>query len=165
MGEPLKRNGAAVAPTTPARPRRFVGMTREACGMSASPLFQAIDAVTNPVPDLDAGLPFYRDSLGHELRWRNDDIGQAGLALAGSDTEIVLTTRQRYEADWLVASADEAAAAVRAAGGQVVTEPFDIPVGRLAVVADPFGNTLVVLDLSNGHYVTDAAGNVTAVTR
>jgi predicted enzyme related to lactoylglutathione lyase len=142
----------------------IVRMARETCDMPAIPLFQAIDAVTIPVPDLDAGLRFYRDSLGHELRWRNDDIGQAGLAMAGG-TEIVLTTRQRYEPDWLVASADEAAAAVRAAGGQVVTEPFDIPVGRLAVVADPFGNTLVVLDLSKGHYVTDAAGRVTAVER
>jgi predicted enzyme related to lactoylglutathione lyase len=132
--------------------------------MSTTPLFQKIDAVTIPVPDLDAGLRFYRDSLGHELRWRNDDIGQAGLGLAASDTEIVLTTRQRYEPDWLVNSADEAAAAVEAAGGRVVAEPFDFPVGRLAVVEDPFGNVLVLLDLSKGHYVTDAAGNVTAVT-
>jgi hypothetical protein len=87
----------------------------ETWGMPASPLFQKVDAVTIPVPDLDAGLRFYRDALGHPLRWHNDDIGQAGLALAGSDTEIVLTTRQGYEPDWLVASADEAAAAVRAA--------------------------------------------------
>jgi predicted enzyme related to lactoylglutathione lyase len=130
-----------------------------------TPLFQKIDAVTIPVPDLDAGLRFYRDSLGHELRWRNDDIGQAGLALADtSDTEIVLTTQQRYEPDWLVTSADEAAEAVRAAGGRIVTEPFDIPVGRLAVVEDPFGNILVLLDLSKGHYVTDTGGNVTGVT-
>jgi predicted enzyme related to lactoylglutathione lyase len=132
--------------------------------MSTTPLFQKIDAVTIPVPDLDAGLRFYRDSLGHQLRWRNDDIGQAGLALAASDTEIVLTTRQGYEPDWLVTSADEAAAAVQAAGGRVLTEPFGFPVGRLAVVEDPFGNVLVLLDLSKGHYVTDAAGNVTAVT-
>ena len=48
--------------------------------MPLSPSFHAIDAVTIPVPDLDAGLRFYRDSLGHELRWRNDYIGQAGLA-------------------------------------------------------------------------------------
>jgi hypothetical protein len=96
---------------------------------------------------------------------RNDDIGQAGLALADtSDTEIVLTTQQRYEPDWLVTSADEAAEAVRAAGGRIVTEPFDIPVGRLAVVADPFGNILVLLDLSKGHYVTDTGGGVTGVT-
>ena len=45
----------------------------------------------------------------------------------------------------------------------MLTEPFDIPVGRVAVVADPFGNTLVLLDLSKGHYVTDATGNVTGV--
>jgi predicted enzyme related to lactoylglutathione lyase len=133
--------------------------------MWSTPLFQKVDAVTIPVPDLDVGLRFYRDALGHELRWRNDDTGQAGLALPGSDTEIVLTIRQRYEPDWLVASADEAAAAVAAAGGRVVTEPFDIPVGRVAVVADPFGNTLVLLDLSKGHYVTDATGNVTEVAR
>ncbi len=46
-----------------------------------------------------------------------------------------------------------------------MTEPFDIPVGRVAVVADPFGNILVLLDLPKGHYVTDTTGNVTAVTR
>jgi predicted enzyme related to lactoylglutathione lyase len=131
--------------------------------MRTAPLFQKVDAVTVPVPDLDTGLHFYRDSLGHELRWRNDEIGQAGLGLPGSDTEIVLTTEQHYEPNWLVASADEAAQAVQAAGGRVLTGPFDIPVGRVAVVADPFGNTLILLDLSKGRYVTDGAGQVTGV--
>ncbi len=130
-----------------------------------TPLLQKVDAVTVPVPDLDAGLRFYRDRLGHRLRWRNDRIGAAGLALPGSDTEIVLTTRLDYEPNWLVASADEAAAAVAAAGGRIIAPPEDIPVGRVAVVADPFGNRLVLLDLSKGHYVTDEAGNVTAVDR
>jgi predicted enzyme related to lactoylglutathione lyase len=37
---------------------------------------------------------------------------------------------------------------VLAAAGRVVTGPFDIPVGRVAVVADPFGNILVLVDLS-----------------
>ena len=85
-----------------------------------------VDAVTIPVPDLDAGLRFYRDSLGHRLRWRHDDIGQAGLALPGSDTEIVVTTQHGHEPNWLVASADHAAAAVRAAGGRVVTKPWPL---------------------------------------
>ncbi|MGD0558211.1 MAG: hypothetical protein ABSA93_24925 [Streptosporangiaceae bacterium] len=40
-----------------------------------------------------------------------------------------------------------------------------IPVGRVAVVTDPFGNTLVLIDLSKRHYVTDAEGNVTEVKR
>jgi predicted enzyme related to lactoylglutathione lyase len=133
--------------------------------MRTSPLFQTVDAVTVPVPSLDEGLRFYRDGLGHTLLWRNDAAEQAGLRLPASDTELVLTTEQRYEPDWLVESVDEAVAAVRAAGGRVVAEPVDIPVGRAAVVADPFGNSLVLLDLSIGRYLTDDAGNVTGVTR
>ncbi len=131
--------------------------------MSLFPLLQKVDAVTVSVPDLDAGLRFYRDSLGHELRWRNDRLGQAGLGLPATDTELVLTTELSYEPNWLVASADDAAAAVADAGGRVVVAPFDIPVGRAVVVADPFGNTLVLLDLSKGRYVTDSAGNVIGV--
>jgi predicted enzyme related to lactoylglutathione lyase len=131
--------------------------------MPTTPLLSALDAVTIPVPDLEAGLRFYRDSLGHRLRWRNDAIGQAGLAMPDSNTEIVLATQLDYAPNWLVTSADQAAARVTEAGGHIVVEPFDIPVGRVAVVADPFGNTLVLVDLSKGHYVTDDLGNVTAV--
>jgi predicted enzyme related to lactoylglutathione lyase len=116
-----------------------------------------------PVPDLEAGLRFYRHSLGHQLLWRNDKIGQAGLAMPDSDTEIVLTTNQEYAPSWLVSSADEAAHTVQAAGGRVLTAPSEIPVGRVTVVADPFGNALVLLDLSKGRYVTDATGQVTGV--
>lgn len=131
--------------------------------MSMTPLLQKVDAVQVPVPDLDTGLRFYHDGLGQELRWRNDEIGQAGLGMPGSDTEIVLTTEQKYQPNWLVSSADDAVLAIQEAGGRVVTGPFDIPVGRVAVVADPFGNVLVLVDLSKGRYVTDGTGNVTAV--
>ena len=54
-------------------------------------LLRKIDAVTIQVPDLDTGLAFYSETLGHELRWRNDSVGQAGLRVPDSDTEIVLT--------------------------------------------------------------------------
>ena len=80
-----------------------------------------------------------------------------------SDTEIVLATRLDYEPNWFVSSVDEAAKAVRAAGGRVITEPFDIPVGRVVVVADAFDNTLVLLDVSKGRYATDDTGSVTGV--
>jgi predicted enzyme related to lactoylglutathione lyase len=131
--------------------------------MSAQPLFQGVDAVTVPVPDLDAGLAFYRDRLGHPLLWRHDELGQAGLGLSTPGTELVLTTRAPYTPSWLVASADDAASAVVQAGGRRISGPSDIPVGRLAVVEDPFGNQLVMLDLSKGRYVTDDLGRVTGV--
>ena len=131
--------------------------------MSAAPLLSGIDAVTVPVPDLDAGIAFYRERLGHPLLWRNDELGQAGLGLAAPGTEIVLSTRHPYAPTWLVASADEAATAMVAAGGRLVAGPSDIPVGRLTVVTDVFGNELVLVDLSKGRYVTDDDGTVRGV--
>lgn len=122
--------------------------------MRSSPLLRKVDAVTVPVPDIDSGLRFYSDRLGHALLWRNDAIGQAGLGLPESDSELVLTTQHDYAPNWLVSSADEAANAIRAAGGRVISKPFDIPVGRVTVVADPFDNVLVLLDLSKGSYST-----------
>lgn len=131
----------------------------------SKPLLRKVDAVTFHVPDLEAGIAFYADRLGHRLRWRNDAIGAAAVALPESDTEIVLTTQHGYEPNWLVDSADAAAEAIEAAGGRVLAAPFDIPVGRVAVVADPFDNVLVLIDLSKGRYVTDEQGNVTAVAK
>ena len=49
-----------------------------------------VDAVTLPVPDLDQGLAFYRDRLGHELIWRNEELGQAGLRLPDSEGQLRL---------------------------------------------------------------------------
>jgi catechol 2,3-dioxygenase-like lactoylglutathione lyase family enzyme len=133
--------------------------------MGSSPLLRLVDAVTIPVPDLDEGLRFYRDQLSHQLLWRHDGIGQAGLLMPDSTTEIVLSTEVGYAPNWLVASLDDALDRITAAGGRVVDQPVTIPVGRLAVVADPFVNRLVLLDLSAGRYVTNAAHEVVGVTK
>lgn len=50
-----------------------------------------------------------------------------------------------------------------ALGGRVIAEPAPIPVGRVAVVSDPFDNPLVLVDLSSGSYLTDAAARVTGI--
>jgi predicted enzyme related to lactoylglutathione lyase len=131
--------------------------------MRNPPVLQSVDAITIRVPDLDSGLRFYRDVMGHDLKWRNDEIGQAGLKLPGSDTEIVLSTQLEYAPNWLVASAEEAARVIVQSGGTMIAGPLEIPVGQVAIVADPFGNTLILVDLSKGTYVTDDAGRVTGV--
>ena len=131
--------------------------------MDSAAILRSVDAVMVPVPDLDEGLRFYRDRLGHELAWRNDAIGQAGLRLPASETELVLTTALDAAVNWLVASVDDAVADIVDAGGSVVVAPEDIPVGRLAVVRDPFGNAIVLLDLSVGRYLTDDDGHVVGV--
>jgi catechol 2,3-dioxygenase-like lactoylglutathione lyase family enzyme len=123
-------------------------------------LLRLVDCVRVPVPDLYSGLAFYRDRLGQQLIWRSPVA--AGLRLPGSDTELVLTTSGQPEVDFLVDSVPDAVAEMTASGGSVHA-PVDIPVGRVAVVADPFGNRLTLLDLSKGRYLTDADGIVTGV--
>ena len=123
------------------------------------PLFQKIDCLRIPVTDLEAGLAFYRDRLGHALVWRTDSA--AGLGLPGTDAEIVIHTEpEGAETDLLVASADDAAARFAEAGGRIVEPPFELPIGRCTVVEDPWGNRLVLLDTSKGHLLTDPEGTV-----
>lgn len=128
-------------------------------GGAPKPLARKVDAIELAVPDLDAGLAYYRDALGHELIWRSDTA--AGLRMPGTDAELVLQTeRPGVHVDLLVDSADEAAAHVVGAGGTIVVPPFDIPVGRAVVVEDPWGNRLVLLDMRDGPLRTDEHGNV-----
>jgi predicted enzyme related to lactoylglutathione lyase len=72
----------------------------------------------------------------------------SGIALARKQAELVLSTNLEYAVNWLVRSVSEAVETIVEAGGKVIIEPTQIPVGRLAVVNDPFGNALVLLDLS-----------------
>jgi predicted enzyme related to lactoylglutathione lyase len=101
-------------------------------------------------PDPKSAAAFYRDLFGWDVeeaadpeytlaRIRGGDV--AGIAPAPDEG--------RPDAVWntyvAVASADEVAAAARAAGGQVVMEPFDLPgSGRMAVIADTEGAVLSV---------------------
>jgi lactoylglutathione lyase len=127
--------------------------------MKPNPLIQKLDCVRFYVPDLDSGLAFYRDRLGHELIWRTEEA--VGLGMPDTDAEIVLHTEpQEPEIDFQVQSADDAAARVEEAGGKVVVPPFDIQIGRCTVVQDPWGNTFVLLDASKGLLVTDEEGHV-----
>lgn len=127
----------------------------------SGPLFHKIDCVMLKVADLDAALGFYSEALGHPLLWRSPQA--AGLGMPGTDTELVLHTDLGPEVDLLVGSVDAALERFVEAGGAIIKKPFDIPIGRCAVVRDPFGNTLVMLDQTKGTFVTDAARKVLRV--
>jgi lactoylglutathione lyase len=121
------------------------------------PLLQKLDCIRLPVPDLDAALDFYRGRLGHKLLWRSANA--AGLRLPQSDCELVLyTDGSKEEVDWKVESTESAVEFFVRAGGAVIEPPFDIPIGRCAVVRDPWGNHLVLLDWSKGTFITDPDG-------
>jgi predicted enzyme related to lactoylglutathione lyase len=131
--------------------------------MMTTPLLRKVDCIEIAVPDLESGLAFYRDQLGHSLIWRSEKA--AGLRLPDTDAEIVLQTeRPDMDVDFLVDSADSAAQHFEAVGGSVIVPPFDIQIGRAAVVQDPFGNRFVLLDASKGLLITDDTGQIVGNT-
>lgn len=123
-------------------------------------MFRKVDCLRLQVPDVAAAEEFYRQRLGLALVWRRADA-EVGLRFQESDTELVLTQGEGPpEVDLSVASTDEAVREFVRAGGSVVEPPFDIAIGRCAVVRDPWGNQLVLLDSSKGLLRTDADGDV-----
>ena len=122
-------------------------------------LFRKVDCISLPVGDLDEALEFYQHSLGHQLIWR--DGSAAGLRLPDSAAELVLHTDARpTETDLAVESVPAAIEEFTRAGGSVAIEPFEIRIGLCAVLRDPWGNHLVILDSSKGLLDVDADGNV-----
>lgn len=112
------------------------------------PLLRAVDAVVVRVPSLEEGLAFYHDALGHELLWRTETM--LALGFGDRETELVLALDTGPETDLLVESVEDAVAAITRAGGALVAGPDDIAVGKVAVVRDPFGNQLTLVDLTKG---------------
>ena len=123
-------------------------------------MFRKVDCLLLRVPDLTAALEFYRDRLGLRQVWIRPGAS-AGLGMRESETELVLSQEGGTpEADLLVDSADNACQEFVEAGGTVLSEPFDIPIGRCARVMDPWGNELVLLDMSKGRLKVDQSGRV-----
>ena len=117
-------------------------------GSTHAPLIRKVDCLQLPVSDLEAGAAFY-ERLGHEVIWRRPN--QVGLRLPDTDAELVLQTEwPGATVDLLVEDVRAAVKRIVAAGGRVVVHPFPIEIGPCAVVADPHGNELELLDMSQG---------------
>lgn len=125
----------------------------------SKPLLKKVDAVLIKVADIEQGLAFYQGTLGQELRWKKDKMAAVKLG----DSELVLSTELDPETDLLVQSVPAAVEAIVNAGGKIIVEPESIDVGMVAVVSDPFGNKLTLVDLSKGLYETDDKGNIIGV--
>ncbi|HEX4307834.1 MAG TPA: VOC family protein [Solirubrobacterales bacterium] len=81
--------------------------------------------------------------MGTYYIWKNGEDVRGGMM------DITNMAPPEAPSSWLVyftvADADAAAETTKAAGGQVVNGPFDIPVGRLAVLTDPQGAFFAVM--------------------
>jgi len=127
-------------------------------------IFKNIDCIELYVSDLNEGIQYYCESMGLKLLWRNEDM--VGLGMENDMTEIVLQSqRKQVLVDIKVESVDESIEKIKEAGGTVEYGPFDVPIGRCAVILDKWDNKYVILDMTKGRYVTDEDGNVTGVKK
>ena len=127
-------------------------------------IFKNIDCIELYVSDINEGIQYYCDSMGLKLLWRNEDM--VGLGMENDITEIVLQSqRKQVLVDIKVESVDESIEKIKEAGGTVEYGPFDVPIGRCAVILDKWHNKYVILDMTKGRYVTDEDGNVTSVRK
>lgn len=127
-------------------------------------IFKNIDCIELYVSDINEGIQYYCDSMGLKLLWRNEDM--VGLGMENDITEIVLQSqRKQVLVDIKVESVDESIEKIKEAGGTVEYGPFDVPIGRCAVILDKWHNKYVILDMTKGRYVTDEDGYVTGVRK
>jgi predicted enzyme related to lactoylglutathione lyase len=110
-------------------------------------------------PDPEAAVDFYGGLFGWEFedlmppdspgRYFIARLRRGDVAAVGSQPEGGPPTAMWNTYVW-VESADDTAAKVRDAGGEVVTEPFDVmDAGRMAVFSDPEGAVFCVWQAGN----------------
>jgi predicted enzyme related to lactoylglutathione lyase len=115
-------------------------------------MFKKIDCVMIRVDDVTSAERFYSEVFGLKPRWR--EAGAVGMGMPETDAEIVLHNNaeipNKVEVHYLV---DDVVAAVKSYGEKgcrVLAPPFGVLIGKCAVIQDPFGTVICLLDLTSG---------------
>jgi predicted enzyme related to lactoylglutathione lyase len=101
--------------------------------------------------DLEAALPFYETVLGVTATTAPAGEGEYTTLYVG-DAEVAGATPpmadgipSHWHVWFAVADTDAAASAAAVGGGRVIVAPMDVPVGRIATLADPQGAVFSVI--------------------
>jgi lactoylglutathione lyase len=123
-------------------------------------MLRKIDCVMIRVNDVEAAAAYYARVFGLRPQWSGDD--SIGLTFPETDAEIVLHNDpdipSSIEVHYLVENVIGAVAHLEAQGCQILVAPFPITIGNCAVIRDPFGTRLCILDLTKGLRPLNLAG-------
>lgn len=115
-------------------------------------MLRKIDCVMIQVENIEAAVNYYITVFGMQRVWWDDDA--VGLAFPEADAEIVLHNKpdmpSRVEVHYLVDDVVTAVQQLVTQGCKLLVAPFDIAIGKCAVIADPFGTRLCILDMTKG---------------
>src|SRR5258706_9482729 len=103
------------------------------------------------VSDLKKAEAFYTNTLGLKKIWEDQAAMMVGFSFEQSDSEIVIHTNPNipkgdfsYLVEDVIAFCNE----VKKQGHKVLLEPIDVRPGKYAVLLDPDGNEIPIIDLS-----------------
>ena len=115
-------------------------------------MLRKIDCVMIKVADLERAVACYRDVFGLRPLWR--DAESVGLVFSGSDAEIVLHSiaaiPAQVDVNYLVDDVARAVCDFEAKGCRTLAGPFPIAIGKCAVIRDPFGTPMTLVDMTSG---------------
>lgn len=124
-------------------------------------MLRKIDCVMIRVHDVEAAAAYYANVFGLRPHWNGDD--SIGLTFPETDAEIVLHSDpaipSSVEVHYLVDDVVGAVAHLAAQGCQILAAPFPITIGNCAVIRDPFGIRLCLLDMTKGPRPLNLAGS------
>ncbi|MBP6943143.1 MAG: VOC family protein [Candidatus Buchananbacteria bacterium] len=103
------------------------------------------------VSDLKKSEDFYIQVLGLKKAWEDLDAQMIGFVFEQSDSEIVIHTNSdipKGDYSYLVEDVVKFCDAVKQLGHPVLLEPIDVRPGKYALIADPDGNEIPIIDLS-----------------
>jgi lactoylglutathione lyase len=122
-------------------------------------MLRKIDCVMIRVEDVDVSAAYYAKVFGLRPKWSGERA--VGLVFPETDAEIVLhretTIPSSVEVYYLVNDVVVAVAHYAAQGCEILVAPFDITIGKCAVIKDPFGTRLCILDTTKGHRPSNLA--------
>jgi lactoylglutathione lyase len=124
-------------------------------------MLRKIDCVMIRVADVPAAAAFYAETFGMKWLWEDDNT--VGMGFADTDAEIVLHNStdipHDVEVHYLVDNVSDAVRGYEEKGCTILVQPFDIAIGQCAVIQDPFGTMMCILDMTKGARATNAGGN------
>jgi lactoylglutathione lyase len=115
-------------------------------------MLRKIDCVMIRVGDVRAVADYYAKVFGLNPLWSGD--GSIGLGFPETDAEIVIHSDpdipSSVEVYYVVQDVIVSVDSLLLEGCQVLVAPFDITIGKCAVIRDPFGTRLCILDKTKG---------------
>lgn len=115
-------------------------------------MLRKMSSVLIRVNDVAEAIDFYSNVFGLKPIWEDQQNQQAGLLFPESDAEIILHTDPTISGQTVVQYlVDDVVAAIEFyvdQGCKVLAEPFETRMGKGAVIQDPFGTRLYLVDMS-----------------